>query len=95
MKVNETIIEPVLTEKATNLVKSQVYMFLVNPAANKSQIKEVLEKLYSVKVGKVRVRRQKGKEVRRGRRMVTKKLPDQKIAYVKLKEGKIDLFPQT
>lgn len=95
MKINEIIIAPVLTEKATNLVKNQVYTFLVSPKANKSQIREVLENLYSVKVSAVRTMTRKGKEVKRGKRMTTKKLPDQKVAFVELKEGKIDLFPQT
>ena len=95
MKINETIIAPVLTEKATNLVKNQVFMFLVNPKASKSQIGKVLESLYSVKVSSVRTMTKKGKEVKRGKRMTTKKLSDQKIAFVKLKEGKLDMFPQT
>ena len=95
MKINEIIVAPVLTEKATNLVKNQVYMFLVNPKASKSQIGKVLESLYSVKVSSVRTMTKKGKEVKRGKRMTTKKLPDQKIAFVELREGKFDLFPQT
>lgn len=95
MKINDVIIAPVLTEKATNLVKEQIYMFEVNIKANKFQIKEILEKIYKVKVSDVRVMIRKGKSRRFGRRMTTKKLTDRKIAFVKLKEGKIDLFPQT
>lgn len=94
MKINETIIEPVLTEKATDKVKDKVYMFVVNTKSTKSQVKEALEKIFSVKVDSVRVMVRKGKEVRRGRRMLTKKLSNEKIAYVKLKSGKIDIFPQ-
>ncbi|MBI5127576.1 50S ribosomal protein L23 [Candidatus Roizmanbacteria bacterium] len=95
MKINNTIIAPVLTEKATNLAKDKVYMFVVNLKANKFQIKNVLEKIYKVKVEGVRVMIRKGKSRRSGRKMVAKKLTSKKIAYVKLKEGKIDLFPQT
>ncbi|KKQ23632.1 MAG: 50S ribosomal protein L23 [Candidatus Roizmanbacteria bacterium GW2011_GWC2_37_13] len=95
MKINNIIVAPVLTEKATNLVKKQVYMFEVNLKANKFQIKEVIEKIYKVKVDDVRVMLRKGKSKRAGRRMTTMKLSDKKIAFVKLKEGKIDLFPQT
>jgi len=94
MKINNVIIAPVLTEKATGLVKDQVYMFEVNSKANKFQIKEVLEKLYPVKVATIRVMVRKGKSRRAGRRMTTKRLSDRKIAFIKLKEGKIDLFPQ-
>ncbi len=94
MKINETIISPVLTEKATFNTKDKVYMFVVNQKSTKFQVKSALEKIFSVKVADVRIMVRKGKEVRRGRKMLPKKLADQKIAYVKLKDGKIDIFPQ-
>ncbi len=94
MKINETIVSPVLTEKATFNTKDKVYMFVVNQKSTKFQVKAALEKIFSVKVSDVRIMVRKGKEVRRGRKMLAKKLADQKIAYVKLKEGKIDIFPQ-
>lgn len=94
MKINETIISPVLTEKATFNTKDKVYMFVVNQKSTKFQVKSALEKIFSVKVADVRIMVRKGKEVRRGRKMLAKKLADQKIAYVKLKDGKIDIFPQ-
>ena len=83
-----------MTEKATNLANSKVYLFEVNTKANKNNIKESLEKLYKVKVKHVRITLRKGKEKRVGRRMVNKKLANKKIAYIQLSEGKIDLFPQ-
>lgn len=95
MKINEVIISPVLTEKATDLVKNQIYMFNVNLKANKSQIKESIEKIYKVKVDQVRVMIRKGKKRKVGRKMKIKKIADRKVAYIKLKEGKIDIFPQT
>jgi len=95
MDIKEVIISPVLTEKATDLTKSQVYMFKVNLKANKAQVKETIEKIYKVKVDKVRIMVRKGKERKVGRRMKTKRISDKKIAFVKLKEGKIDIFPQT
>ncbi len=95
MKIDQVIIRPVLTEKATNLAKEKTYMFEISLKANKNQVKKTLEKLYSVKVGRVRVMVRKGKERRVGKRMKSKQLPNIKIAYVELQEGKIDLFPQT
>lgn len=92
MKLNEVILSPVLTEKSTNLGKKGVYVFKVNNKANKYQVKEVLEKLYQVKVGKIRIHVCKGKRKKIGRRLI-KKLTSEKIAYVSLVEGKIDLFP--
>lgn len=95
MKINEIILAPVLTEKVTNLAKNNVYVFKVNKAANKFQVKEVLEKLYQIKIDKIRIQVRKGKNKKVGKRRISKKLPDVKIAYVSVIEGKIDLFPQS
>ena len=95
MKINQVIIKPILTEKSTDLVKENFYMFEVNLKANKFKIKQVLEKLYSVKVARIRVANRKGKIRKVGRKQMLKQLPSKKIVYVKLKEGKIDLFPKT
>lgn len=94
MKINEVILSPVLTEKATGLTPQKVYMFIVNDKSTKHQVKSALEKIYPVKVESVRVMVRKGKEVKKGRRQILKKMANQKIAYVKLKDGKIDIFPQ-
>lgn len=49
--VNEDIlIEPVLSEKATQLREEGKYVFKVHPDASKIQIKEAVRKLYGVKV---------------------------------------------
>jgi len=94
MKIDEVLVKPIMTEKATGLAHNQVYMFEVEKNVNKFQIKSVLEKLYKVKVGKMRIMIRKGKGRHVGRRMKTKKLPDKKLAFVTIKEGKIELFPQ-
>ena len=47
----EFIIEPIVTEAATQLSeKLNRYTFRVSPEANKYQIKDMVEKLYGVKV---------------------------------------------
>lgn len=94
MKINEILIKPVLTEKGTNLANNKEYLFETNLKANKNNIKEALEKIYKVKVKQVKTMIRKGKRRKVGKRMVSKKLADKKIAFVKLSEGKIDLFPQ-
>jgi large subunit ribosomal protein L23 len=94
MQINEIVIRPLLTEKTTNLAKNNFYGFLVNKKANKFQIKTVLEKLYSVKVAEIKIVNRKGKKVRRGRFLKEKKLPDSKVAYVKLIKGSFDFFPK-
>jgi large subunit ribosomal protein L23 len=94
MLINKILVKPILTEKATNLVQSKVYMFEVDKDANKNQIKQALEQLYKVKTGDVKVMIRKGKEKKVGKKGLLKKSPSRKIAFVKLVEGKIDLFPQ-
>jgi large subunit ribosomal protein L23 len=94
MEINEIILSPVLTEKATNLVKKNIYTLKVNKKANKNQIKKALETLYKVKVGKIMTRIKKGKIKRFGRMRLEKKMPAEKIAYVKLISGSLDLFPK-
>lgn len=94
MKIDFVLIKPVLTEKATDLTKQSWYAFEIHEHASKTQAKAAIEQMFKVKVGQVRVVVRKGKIRRVGRKMVTKQMPTRKIAYVKLKEGKIDLFPQ-
>ena len=94
MLINEVLIKPILTEKATNLVQSKVYMFEVDKRATKFQIRQALEKLYKVKTGDIKIMIRKGKEKKSGKKMMIKKMADRKIAFIKLIEGKIDLFPQ-
>lgn len=91
---DRVILKPVLTEKATNMAKTNTYTFEVHTNANKNQISHVLEQIYKVKVGHIRVMNRKGKTRRAGRKMQTRELPDTKVAYITLKEGSIDLFPK-
>ncbi len=94
MKINDILIEPVLTEKATKLAKdNKIYMFLVNEKATKNQIKASIEKIYSVKVDNVKILIRKGRVKRFGRRLIPKKTGDKKIAFIKLLKGEIDIFP--
>ena len=95
MKINQIIIRPLLTEKTTALVGQKQYSFLVAEKANKDQIRQALEKIYAVKVSQVCLLVRKGKVRRVGRKGLAKKIANRKIAFVSLKEGKIDLFPQT
>ena len=73
MLINDVLIKPILTEKATDLVQKQVYMFEVDKKANKHQIKQALEKLYKVKTGEVKIMIRKGKSRRTGKKMLIKK----------------------
>lgn len=94
MKINKVLLRPVLTEKATNLVKSKVYTFEVHAKATKYMVMHALKKLYDVKIANVTILVRKGKIRKVGKKSVPKRLGDRKIAYVKVVTGKIDLFPQ-
>ena len=95
MKINNILIQPVITEKTTAKAKQNVYTFEVNKEANKHQILETIEKVYGVEVSDLTTMIRKGKEKRIGRRMIPKKMSNKKYAYVVLKKGTIDLFPQS
>ncbi|RMG46098.1 MAG: 50S ribosomal protein L23 [Acidobacteria bacterium] len=88
----DVIQAPVVTEKALELKDRpedegpQVLVFRVNPKANKHQIKQAVEKIFNVKVEKVRVTRQRGKRVYRWGRLVGER-KEWKKAYVTLKPG--------
>ena len=82
---------PVVTEKSTSLLQDNKYTFLVDPGANKTEIKQAVEKIFKVKVEKVNTMRVKGKFKRV--RNIPGKTPDTKKAIVTLKKGdKIELF---
>jgi large subunit ribosomal protein L23 len=88
------VIKPLMTEKTTILAARNVYAFEVSEPTNKHQIAELLEKMYKVKVAEVNIAKKAGKVRRVGRLGRSKMVPGKKVAYVKLKEGKIDVFPQ-
>ncbi len=82
----QIIIRPLITEKSTWMKDAnREVCFEVHPQANKIEIKQATEKLFKVKVERVRVQRMKGKMRRVGRSEGRRK--DWKKAYVKLKEG--------
>jgi large subunit ribosomal protein L23 len=87
----DVIISPIVSEKSYGLIDQNSYTFRVHPDANKTEIRQAVEKIWGVKVLSVNTLNRKGKEKRfrftRGRRIDTKR------AVVKLAEGdKIDLF---
>ncbi len=62
------IIRPLITEQGMHFANVKgAYSFEVNKKANKTQIKNAVEKIYGVKVSKVRTANHRGKYRRRGR----------------------------
>ena len=63
----DVIIKPVITEKSMNEMGFKKYTFLVHPDANKTMIKEAVEKMFDgVKVAGVNTMNRPGKKKRRG-----------------------------
>ena len=63
----DVILKPVITERSMEDMASKKYTFLVNPDANKTQIKEAVEKMFAgTKVAKVNTMNLEGKTRRRG-----------------------------
>jgi large subunit ribosomal protein L23 len=89
--VRDVIIRPVVSEKSYAAIEANTYTFLVDPQANKTEIKEAVQKIWDVRVTSVNTLNRKGKTKRRG---YTKgKRPDEKRAVVTLAEGdSIEIF---
>jgi large subunit ribosomal protein L23 len=81
----DVIRKPVITEKSTLASENNAVVFEVAMEANKPQIKEAVESLFSVKVKAVNTTITKGKVKRFKGRPGRRK--DVKKAYVTLEEG--------
>lgn len=90
--LENVLVKPLLTEKTSKETEAfNRYAFVVNPKANKNQIKTAVEKYFDVKVVSVRTSVLPGKTKRAGRGM--KKSSSTKKAYVQLQDGqKIEFF---
>ena len=86
----DVILKPIITEKSMNAMGEKKYTFLVHPEANKTQIKEAVEKMFEgTKVSKVNTMNNAGKTKRRG--MVYGKTAKTKKAIVQLTEDSKDI----
>ncbi len=86
----DVILKPVITEKSMNMMGEKKYTFLVHPEANKSMIKEAVEKMFEgTKVKQVNTMNVPGKKKRRG--MVIGRTAKTKKAIVQLTEDSKDI----
>jgi large subunit ribosomal protein L23 len=86
----DVLLAPVVSEKSYALLDQGKYTFLVDPRANKTEIKIAVEKVFGVKVASVNTVNREGK--RRRTRFGVGKRKDTKRAIVTLREGAIDIF---
>jgi large subunit ribosomal protein L23 len=81
----DVIIRPVVSEKSYAGLELNTYTFLVDPRANKTEIKEAVQAIWNVRVTSVNTLRRPGKVKRRG--WTVGKRADQKRAIVTLAQG--------
>ena len=86
----DILIAPVVSEKSYGLLDEGKYTFVVDPRANKTEIKVAIEQIFSVKVASVNTINRKGKT--RRTKFGLGKRKDTKRAIVTLREGTIDIF---
>ena len=86
------VVRPVVTEKSSAAYGArQEYAFMVDPDATKPQIREAIERLFDVRVKKIRTAQQRNKIRSMGRTKGTR--ARWKKAYVSLHEGdSIEIF---
>lgn len=89
----DVIIRPVVSEKSYAGLEQNRYTFLVAREASKTEIKQAVETIWSVRVTGVSTMTRKGKKTRF--RYTFGKRPDEKRAIVTLAEGdSIEIFEE-
>jgi large subunit ribosomal protein L23 len=86
----DILLAPVVSEKSYGLLDEGKYTFIVDPRANKTEIKIAVERVFGVKVDSVNTLNRQGKT--RRTKFGLGKRKDTKRAIVTLKEGSIDIF---
>lgn len=97
IKAYQIIKEPHITEKATDLIKQNKYVFKVFSKANKNEIKKAIKALYGAEVEKVNIVRSAPKKRRIGKYQGWRKglKKGYKKAIVTLKQGEeIEILPR-
>ena len=90
LRYYDVILKPVITEQSMAVMGDKKYTFLVHPEANKTQIKEAVEKMFDgAKVKSVNTINLDGKTRRRG--LVYGKTAKTKKAIVTLTEDSKDI----
>jgi len=86
------IVRPIVTEQGMHFANVKgAYAFQVNKNANKTEIKNAVERIYGVKVDKVRTANRIGKRRRRGRVVGTTSAWKKAVVYLEA-DHHIDLF---
>ena len=91
MNSNDILIRPIISEKTTEMMELNKYVFEVSMKSNKLMVRQAVKDLFGVQPEKVNVMRVRGKKKRIRYQVGTTSA--WKKAIVTLKEGdKIDIF---
>lgn len=91
MNSNDVILRPVISEKTTDMMGENKYVFRVSMRANKNMVKQAVKEIFGVQPEKINIMRVRGK-MRRLRYQYGNK-PAWKKAIITLKPGdKIEVF---
>jgi len=85
MNPHDVLLRPVLSEKAVSTIADGKYVFFVHPSANRSQVKDAVERVFNVEVVKINVAKVRSKQKRLGR--FTGRTAARKKAIVTLAAG--------
>jgi large subunit ribosomal protein L23 len=85
-KVNQVLVQPLITEKSAIRESFGTYTFMVALAATKLSVKQAVKDVYGVMPSDVRIMNVEGKRVRTGRNLGKRR--DWKKAIVTLPKGK-------
>ncbi|MGH9169682.1 MAG: 50S ribosomal protein L23 [Acidimicrobiales bacterium] len=93
MTEKSVLFRPVVSEKSYALMDEGTYVFVVDPRANKIEIRDAVEKSFGVRVASVNTMNRKGKRKRQRRSATFGRRPDTKRAIVRLVgDDRIELF---
>jgi large subunit ribosomal protein L23 len=87
----DVILKPVVSEKSYALLDANTYTFIVHPDANKTEIKEAIQAIFSVRVANVNTLHRKGK-VKRTRRTLGVRKATKRALVTLHPDDKIEIF---
>lgn len=97
MKQGDVLQKAILSEKAYQLMEQGIYTFLVSKSASKEDVKDMVQKMFSVSVKKVNVTMvgSKQKKIAKTRKTVTVGGGKKAIVYLKAGQTISVLSPKT
>ncbi|MGP6139216.1 MULTISPECIES: 50S ribosomal protein L23 [unclassified Jeotgalibaca] len=94
MELHDIILRPVITEASMLVMDDKKYTFEVDVRANKTHVKQAIEKLFDVEVEKVNIMNVRGKLKRMGRYSGYTKKRRKAIVTLTEKSNAIQLFDE-